>query len=720
MAPFPSFATLRASVTSVCLILVGSLSAAGQSPLPVLTFPDPRIAEVYRANWENSLLPAQEAPDPPGGPAPMPNEEPERPWRVDLEGHYPGWYPGVDVKHMAAAYLACEKNLPLVLRAWDLSIGPKYLLADGSVRPMTFHDNPHSVVPETTQDGSVVYYPLRLTSNIDMLLLGDMIFRFSQDRDWLEKNLPVLRKVAGFIEAWLDPEGLLHSDSYDVDQVYREIDGVANASAILAFRRLAELETVSGNEKEGKRFQSLAARISAGVEKHFWSEANGYYLEHLAYNNVAQSNRLGSLQGASSELDDAHGAARVLDGIRGTGSDAFGAGSGAGGQNEWATRGETVGSWIQIGFSEATPVGSVILFNRTTPSLAPGERFAAGRLEFSDGSAPVEVLFNRLDISRAFVSFEPRTVTWIKFTGTEMQGTGGANAGLAEFMALPPAQPYRSYTHGMTDTNFALLGFDAIDKSRATSAWSYFKQHEAAFYEVDGLFAPTWIAEKAVEYGPGELNKRAPHKDCVAMARTWRYDALMRQQQGDGAGLYKTITYVNGLFDRPSGGGTGYFAERYGLGRFQPGDEAEATVAKYTEYPAVYNSTIVQQTLLGLDVDAWGTITVDPCVPESWYEAGFSQDGCGVLKDRDIAYEYGDHHVRGSVSGVSGTQRLRLRLPRALAAIPGVVRVAGNEIPVERKKDWVTMDLKIVAGEKTRFAIQARDELPSSDEPSGE
>lgn len=56
--------------------------------------------------------------------------EPLRPWKVDVRGHYKGWYPGVDVKHVTAAYLACELNLPLVLRAWDLTAG-RYLMADG-------------------------------------------------------------------------------------------------------------------------------------------------------------------------------------------------------------------------------------------------------------------------------------------------------------------------------------------------------------------------------------------------------------------------------------------------------------------------------------------------------------------------------------------------------------------------------------------------------------
>lgn len=693
---------------AVALPLMGGVSltmndSLAQSQLPRLNLPDSKILEVYKGNWDNTLQPCQVPPNVPGKAKPDPNVEPLRPWKVDVEGHYPGWYPGVDVKHSAAAYLACEKNLAIVLQAWELTKA-NYLLSDGSVRPMTLYGNPHSVVPETTVDGSKVYYPLRSTGNIDFLLLGDMIFRFSQDRNWLEANLPAMRKAASYLEGWVDDEGLLYSDSYDLDQAVREIDGVAQASACFAFRRLSDLEGVVGNEGGQESAETLANLLAEGADRHFWDESLGYYAEYIAYNNLARGPEVAIH--VSSELDSQHPGGKAADGILGMGIDAFNVKTGVAGEHEWAANGETTGASIRIEFKKPVRIGKAVLFNRTDPLLKPAERFSEGLLTFSDNLPAVQVTFNRLDISRAAVSFDPREVSWIAFTGTSMQGEGDGNAGLAEFLVVSADEPYRKVNHGMTDTNFAMIAFGVAKESKIERVWDYFRAHESSFYEVDGLHAPTWIAEKTESYGPGELNRRAPHKDCVAMARTWRYDALMRQRMRDGEGLYQTIAYANALFDRPSGGGKGYFAERYGLGRFQPGDEAEATVPKYAEYPAVYNSTIVQKTLLGLDVDVQGTILIDPCVPTEWYKIGFGQEGCGVLQNHDLGFEYHSEGLKGWVLGPTGNRKLQVHLPPGLAAGQCVVLANEVEIPHAQAGDLVSFDLPLQEGRRASFVVQ--------------
>ena len=68
---------------------------------------------------------------------------------------------------------------------------------------------------------------------------------------------------------------------------------------------------------------------------------------------------------------------------------------------------------------------------------------------------------------------------------------------------------------------------------------------------------------------------------------------------GDGEGIYKTIRYANDLYHHPSGGGPG-FGERYDLGRFTPGEDAQDSTPKYAEYPAEYNATVVGEAVLGV------------------------------------------------------------------------------------------------------------------------
>jgi len=699
---------INLALTIVALIEAASVGAETAAKLPTLYLPDAKIAEVYRGNWANTLAACKVPADASQDARANQHTEPKRPWKVDVNGHYPGWYPGVDMKHQAAAYLACEKNLPLVLRAWELTKST-YQLADGGVRPMTMYDNPHAVVPETTIDGGVVYYPLLATASIDFLLLGDMIFRFSQDKNWLRENLPAMRRAAAYIESWIDDAGLLESQPYDLDQAYRDIDGVAQASARWAFMRLADLENVAGETERRREAETVAARLAKGAKDYFWDENRGYYMEHLAYNNLAAAKRLGSIMAVSSQMDDAHSAAKAIDGVIGIGVDAFNVGVGAAGAHEWAANNETEGAWIQIGFTEPVSIGGAFLYNRTDPNIQPGERFAEGYLEFSDGSPRVEVKFSGFAVSRAAVSFAPRKAAWVKFTGTKMQGANGAHAGLAELQLISSEAPYLKYTHGMTDANFAMLAFGVADSGKANRVWDYFKTHESAFYEVNGIYAPTWIAEKAETYSVAELNKRAPYKDCVAMARTWRYDAMMRHRMRDGDGLYKTIAYANALYDRPSGGGAGWFAERYGLGRFQPGDEAQATIPKYAEYPAVYNSAIVQQTLLGLDVDVWGTILIDPCAPLDWYEKGFGQEGCGVMKDMNLGHFYKTDRAEGWIEGQAESYKIRLRLPPQFGNVPCTVVSGNRPIAHERMKDMVVLTLLTAPNKRTAFMIKRAD-----------
>jgi hypothetical protein len=178
----------------------------------------------------------------------------------------------------------------------------------------------------------------------------------------------------------------------------------------------------------------------------------------------------------------------------------------------------------------------------------------------------------------------------------------------------------------------------------------------------------------------------------------------MRKRMGDGDGIYKTIRYANDLYRRPSGGGRGFFGERYDLGRFTPGDDGQDSTPRYAEYPAEYNATVVGEVLLGVSADVRGTILIDPCVPAAWYASGFGIENPGVLKDRDIGYAYDAHQMRGWVKGKPGTQFFRVRLP------PGVktVRVVqdGKDISHSEAGRYTIFALAVLEGRLHAFSVQ--------------
>ena len=666
--------------------------------LPTITTPDPAIAEVFRGNWENTLQPSKI----------QETDFRKRPWKVDLGDIYDNWYTGIDVKYQTRAYLFCEQNLRMVLIGWQHTL-QFCRLANGAVLSSARRHPKDRLLstarPHLSKDGTTITYPLRTSGSIDLLLTGDMIFRFSQDQVWLKENVGYLQSAADWLGTWIDDQGMLDSDDYDHDSLMRRgTDGTAQASAYLAFKKLAALQDVAGNHAERDRDEELANRLLRGARRHLWDSGLGYFYEYAEVNNIAAASRQGFVKGASSVRDPVNVPGKALDGIIALGElDPERLGAIGAGQSEWVTKGETVHAWIQIGLKEPTSVNRVILYNRQDPAVLACETFASGHLDFSDGSR-VAVQFDAGLRSRAVVTFDPRVVTWVKFTADAMQASGQGNAGLNEFQITPTAEPYLKVTHGMSDVNFALVGYGVADEAQSKSVWKYFKAHEAAFYTVDGVNCPTWTTERPDLYSGSELNSINPNKDRTAFGRIWRHDAWMRRRMGDGAGIYQTIRYANEIYRLPSGGGPGFFGERYDLGRFKARDVYPDSTPKYAEYPSEYNGTVVPETLLGISADVGGVIEIDPCVPAGWYEAGFGIENAGVIDGRKLGFIYRADKITGWVDGRKGPQVLRVLAPPQAKSIR--VLQDGREIPHRESGRHVTFTLQLSEGEKSPFSIE--------------
>jgi LmbE family N-acetylglucosaminyl deacetylase len=100
---------------------------------------------------------------------------------------------------------------------------------------------------------------------------------------------------------------------------------------------------------------------------------------------------------------------------------------------EWVTNNQLAGAWIQLSWSSPITVNEVLLSDRPDPA----QNVLAGTLTFSDGSnIPVGAL--PIYGTPYPITFAAKTITWVKFTITQAQGTA---TGLAEFQVLAPSTP---------------------------------------------------------------------------------------------------------------------------------------------------------------------------------------------------------------------------------------------------------------------------------------
>lgn len=122
--------------------------------------------------------------------------------------------------------------------------------------------------------------PLRALGSTTYIQNADVIFRFTQDRGWLQANLPSVNLAGEFLASLTTSEGLVKGGGYYVEMPSRlEFDGVAQCHAAEAFRRLAALNRVAGDTRPARRYESLAARITKCFRRRFW--ARDHFAEYI-------------------------------------------------------------------------------------------------------------------------------------------------------------------------------------------------------------------------------------------------------------------------------------------------------------------------------------------------------------------------------------------------------------------------------------------------------
>ena len=115
--------------------------------------------------------------------------------------------------------------------------------------------------------------PLRALAGPTYIQNADVIYRYTQDRAWLVRQLPSVNLAADFLAGLTNRDGAVGGAGYYVERPLRaEFDGVAQCHAAEAFQRVAALNALAGNHESARRYQQLADRIGAHFRNRFWQK----------------------------------------------------------------------------------------------------------------------------------------------------------------------------------------------------------------------------------------------------------------------------------------------------------------------------------------------------------------------------------------------------------------------------------------------------------------
>ena len=228
--------------------------------------PDPLIGEAYGKAATQNVLAAVNPQVFPGY------------WSVcaDGQGHgYGNTYPALDGHQMTDALLWLGQ-VEVVTANWDYV--KKFQKPNGQL--------PFAIWPGKSGSDKLWFShhvpgdPLRALSAPTYVQNADAIFRFTQDRQWLTRELPSVNLAADHLATLVAPNGAVGGAGYYVERPTRiECDGVAQCHAVDALRRLADLNAVAGNAEAVKKYRELAARIETHFRTQFWQKDR--FVEYL-------------------------------------------------------------------------------------------------------------------------------------------------------------------------------------------------------------------------------------------------------------------------------------------------------------------------------------------------------------------------------------------------------------------------------------------------------
>ena len=244
-----------------------------------LDIPDTQIVEAYEMAAQKNVLAAMNPKVFPGY------------WSVCADGKgfgYGNTYPSLDGHQMTDALLWLGQ-VEVVKANWNYV---KQFQRTSGQLPLAIlpasagqRIGPPSFQSQVDKNGGLYRHwvpcdPLQALASPTYIQNADVIFRCTQDRAWLLKQLPSVNRAADFLASLTTVDGAVKGAGYYIERPTRvEYDGVSQCHAADAFRRAAALNEIAVDNEAARKCRQFADRIESHFRNRFWIK--DHFVEYI-------------------------------------------------------------------------------------------------------------------------------------------------------------------------------------------------------------------------------------------------------------------------------------------------------------------------------------------------------------------------------------------------------------------------------------------------------